>query len=175
MIMLQQKSCHINQTFYGFINEEVLPSVDIDKNRFWNDFQSLNRKFKVENQRLLLKRYELQTQINEWHNTVSNKELDPQIYQQFLREIGYIVDQGDDFNIETTHVDSEIATIAGSQMVVPVNNTRFALKAANARRGSFAFQAASKLIFSGKEQPCGCTEPELHHYKALAKEGHQNS
>ena len=83
---------------------------------------------------MLAERDELQTKIDNWHK--ENKEFDKETYKTFLKEIGYWVDTNDDFEIETTNVDSEISTIAGAQLVVPVMNARFALNAANARWGS---------------------------------------
>ena len=87
------------------------------------------------NRFLIEKRNRMHEQINEYHREHPGKP-EPDGYRRFLREIGYLVPEGDDFEISTANVDPEIATIAGPQLVVPVSNARFALNAANARWGS---------------------------------------
>ena len=136
MNMPQQKSSHINQAFYSFITEEVLPLSSLDPIKFWDDFNLLIRKLSPLNQSLLQTRNKLQSQIDEWHIAHKEGGFNQLAYQEFLKDIGYIVDEGDDFTIEVTNVDAEIATMAGPQLVVPINNARFALNAANARWGS---------------------------------------
>jgi len=129
----EQQSGSINQGFYDFINQAVLPQLDLDLASFWQNFHQLVNDFSPQNQQLLDRRHQLQQQINQWHLTTNNADADQ---LAFLRQIGYLVDQSDDFSIETDKVDAEIATLAGPQLVVPVKNARFALNAANARWGS---------------------------------------
>lgn len=136
MNMPQQKNGLINQEFYTFINEEVLPLHHLHPGKFWDDFIQLIEDLAPVNRQLLLTRQTLQNQIDDWHLRHQGQPFEAAAYQSFLHEIGYIIEQGDDFCIETQNVDDEIATIAGPQLVVPAKNARFALNAANARWGS---------------------------------------
>ena len=119
-----------------FVNNELLPKVGLDKDKFWTGFETIINEFTSRNTRLLEDRDELQEKINEWHRQQREQGHDPAAYKVFLTEIGYLTDQGDDFSVSTANVDSEIANQAGPQLVVPVKNARFALNAANARWGS---------------------------------------
>ena len=125
----------INESLYNFVNNEVAPDTGIDVESFWNQFISSANILAKKNKFLLNKRDEIQKQIDDWH--INNKgNFNIESYKNFLKEIGYIVEEKDNFKIETENVDSEISTIAGPQLVVPVDNARYALNAANARWGS---------------------------------------
>jgi malate synthase len=78
----------------------------------------------------------LQSRIDQYHRERSGEPLDLGDYERFLRDIGYVLLEGNDFAIRTTNVDDEIAVVAGPQLVVPLSNARYALNAANARWGS---------------------------------------
>nr|WP_282842308.1 malate synthase G [Moraxella osloensis] len=135
---VQKGSLAIDTQLYNFIANEVAPVVGIDNEKYWQEFEKIVKAFQPRNKALLAKRDEIQTQIDDWHakNPANNGQIDKAAYTQFLKDINYIVPEGDDFLVETQNVDDEIAHIAGPQLVVPVRNARYALNAANARWGS---------------------------------------
>ena len=121
---------------YQFAASEVLPGTGIEPDAFWAGFARLVKELAPRNTALLQKRAALQGEIDGWHKQRAGQPLEIAAYKQFLTTIGYLLPEGDDFNITTANADEEIATLAGPQLVVPVMNARFALNAANARWGS---------------------------------------
>ncbi len=121
---------------YEFVENEALPGTGVSSDDFWSGFSSLVHDFGPRNVELLERREALQTQIDEWHIKRRNQSHDHDAYKAFLEEIGYLLPEGNDFEIETTNTDPEIASIPGPQLVVPITNARYALNAANARWGS---------------------------------------
>ena len=121
---------------FDFINQSVLPELKITQSAFWSGFENLVYDLSPKNVLLLQKRAELQAKINAWHLSQKGASFNKADYKKFLSEIGYIVSEGSDFSIETENVDTEISVMAGSQLVVPISNPRYALNAANARWGS---------------------------------------
>ena len=119
-----------------FINQNLLKKIDRDEIKFWSGFEEIIKEFSPRNSALLVERELLQEKIDDWHRSRRSEKHDAVEYKRFLIEIGYLQDEGDDFEISTTNVDAEIALQAGPQLVVPVKNARFALNAANARWGS---------------------------------------
>ena len=119
-----------------FLNTELLPKINLEQSHFLSGFEALIAEFSPRNRVLLSIRDEMQAKIDAWHSQQGSTPHDSQAYEQFLRDIGYLVETGADFEIDTKNVDDEIALVAGPQLVVPVNKARFALNAANARWGS---------------------------------------
>jgi malate synthase len=121
----------IADELYRFVQDEALPGSGVDPAGFWPGAEELIREFAPRNSALLARRDELQSQIDAFHRD-RNSDLP---YAEFLRSIGYLVDEPESFEISTSGVDDEI-TLAGPQLVVPLLNARFAINAANARWGS---------------------------------------
>ena len=119
-----------------FVNKELLPVADLDEVKFWNDFSAIISRFTSRNDFLLSRRLEMQDSIDQWHRDHQNQPHDAEAYERHLFDIGYLLEEGDDFSIGTENADLEITAQPGPQLVVPVKNARFALNAANARWGS---------------------------------------
>ncbi|MEL6952173.1 MAG: malate synthase G [Pseudomonadota bacterium] len=119
-----------------FLEARALPGSGVEVGAFWDGFADLLIGLAPENAALLKRRESLQAEIDSWHVAHRGAPHDPDAYQAFLRDIGYLVDEGEDFEIQTDRIDPEIADVAGPQLVVPITNARFALNAANARWGS---------------------------------------
>ena len=136
MNITEKNGLKINTKLFDFVNNEIIPGTNVKSDEFWNSFGKVVHELAPINNKLIKKREDIQKKIDEWHKKNKGKEFNKKEYSDFLKSISYIVKEKDNFNIETENVDEEIATIAGSQLVVPVDNARYALNAANARWGS---------------------------------------
>ena len=136
MNKIKKGNLTINSTLLDFINQEVIPETDIVVEDFWNKFDSAVHLLAPINKALIEKRDNIQKKIDQWHLRNKGKDINSNEYFEFLKSINYIVDEKENFQISTQNVDEEIASIAGPQLVVPIDNARYALNAANARLGS---------------------------------------
>jgi malate synthase len=134
--LIKKNELKIDSKIFEFINEEVLPGTSIKSEDFWNKFEKIVHELSPINKGLIKKRDLIQIKIDEWHLRNKGKDLNKTEYINFLKSISYIVKENEDFKIETSDVDQEISSIAGPQLVVPIDNARYALNAANARWGS---------------------------------------
>ena len=126
----------VDKLLADFIEAQALPGTGVDAGAFWKGFSALAHELGPKNRALLEKREALQAQIDAWHIENRGRPHDHAAYKAFLSDIGYLLEEGGDFSIETANVDPEIALVPGPQLVVPVTNARYALNAANARWGS---------------------------------------
>ena len=131
---IQKGRLKVAKQLEQFITQNVLPGAEVSVDDLWAKFANVLPELLSINQSLLEKRVSLQQQIDQYCS--SRQSIDVQEYKTFLTKIGYLQSSPDDFQINTTNVDPEIAIMAGPQLVVPINNARFALNAANARWGS---------------------------------------
>ncbi len=125
----------IARELHDLVAGEIAPGTGVEPPHFWQAFETIIADLAPKNRALLDRRDEIQARLDAWHRE-HRDHFDLATYKNFLVEIGYLLPEGEDFSIETCNVDPEIATVAGPQLVVPVNNARYALNAANARWGS---------------------------------------
>ena len=140
----------IDEDLLNFINNEVIPGTDIDSKVFWNSFDEVVHKLAPKNRELIQRREKIQKKIDDWHLSKKGSSIDKSEYFNFLKSIQYVVDEKSDFKISTSNVDKEISSIAGPQLVVPVDNARYALNAANARWGSLYDAVYGTDVIPGK-------------------------
>ncbi|HNO60615.1 MAG TPA: malate synthase G, partial [Plasticicumulans sp.] len=126
----------VAKPLYDLVQNTLLPGTGLEAAGWWTALEAIVTDLAPRNRELLAKRDALQAQIDAWHVARRGQPHDHAAYVAFLREIGYLLPEGPDFQVSTDNVDPEIASVAGPQLVVPVNNARYALNAANARWGS---------------------------------------
>ncbi|OTG65198.1 malate synthase G [Acinetobacter silvestris] len=130
---IQKGKLAIAKELYDFIENEALPGSGLESETYWKNFEQVVVDLSPKNKALLAKRDEIQAKIDQWHR---DNKFELEAYKAFLKEIGYLLPEVEDFQISTENVDEEIALLAGPQLVVPVRNARYCLNAANARWGS---------------------------------------
>ncbi len=123
----------VSEELFLFVNNELLNGTNVSPDKFWKGFDEIVHELAPKNKKLLEIRETLQKKIDKWHINNRDKDIKIEEYKKFLKDVGYLKDEGPDFKIETKNVDDEITSIAGPQLVVPIMNARYALNAANAR------------------------------------------
>ena len=127
------RNLRITRPLYDLVQSEIAPGTDLDPDAVWTSLGTIVEELGPENRRLLEVRADHEQAIDAWHQEHS---YDPQEYKDFLQESLYLIPEEGSFTITTADVDTEISAIAGPQLVVPLDNARYALNAANARWGS---------------------------------------
>jgi len=136
MKIIEKNGLKISSVMFDFVNNEAIPETGLDLDQFWAKFSEVVHEMAPTNKYLIEKRETIQKKIDDWHKSNKGKEFDKTEYIKFLKSLDYLIEEKNEFKIETTNVDEEISSIAGPQLVVPVDNARYALNAANARWGS---------------------------------------
>ncbi|KZZ13128.1 malate synthase G [Oleiphilus sp. HI0079] len=133
---VQAAGLQVAKELFDFVNDKAIPGTGVDQEAFWSGFSAIANELAPRNRELLAKRDDIQAKIDAFHADRQGQDLDFAEYKAFLKDIGYLVEEGADFEASTANVEPEIAEMAGPQLVVPVMNARFALNASNARWGS---------------------------------------
>ena len=140
----------VDKNLLNFINDEVIPGTNINNEKFWKSFSEIVHSLAPKNKNLIQKREKIQKKIDDWHLSKKDSDFNKEEYIKFLNSIEYIVEEKSDFKINTSNIDEEISSVAGPQLVVPVDNARYALNAANARWGSFYDALYGTDVIPGK-------------------------
>ena len=152
------------------IERELLPGLGLDAARFWTGFEALLDRLVPVNRALLARRDQLQRDIDAWHHARRGQPFDVAAHESHLLGMGYLLPEGPDFQIGTRNVDAEIARLAGPQLVVPLDNARYALNAANARWGSLydALYGTDAIPQTGELAP-GKAYNAIRGYEVIAR------
>src|SRR5690625_7337365 len=98
---------------YEFIQNEALPGTGLDADKFWAGFDELVHDLAPKNQALLDERARIQKALDDWYKKNPGPIKDQKAYQDFLHEIGYLVDIPENVTIDTTNIDVEFSQQAG--------------------------------------------------------------
>ncbi|MFM8247606.1 MAG: malate synthase G [Burkholderiaceae bacterium] len=137
--MTARTACHglqVDTILYRFIEDKVLPGTGVKSEHWWRGFAKIVHDLSPKNAALLAERDRLQSELDAWHLAHPGPVRDITGYRKFLESIGYLLPVPKNVKVTTDHVDAELATTAGPQLVVPILNARYVLNAANARWGS---------------------------------------
>jgi malate synthase len=126
----------VNEDLYRLVGNEIARGTGVEPDAFWKALGKIVQDLGPKNSALLDKRNTLQKQIDNWCVAQQGHVINANDYKAFLTRIGYLVPEGEDFEASTARVDREISEVSGPQLVVPLDNARYALNAANARWGS---------------------------------------
>ena len=126
----------VAKSLHDLVRDEIAPSTGVAPDDFWRSLAGIVEDCEPTHRELLAVRDALQSEIDAWYLEHKGNPQGVSEQKEFLSRIGYLAPEGEDFSIAVDNVDEEIAHAAGPQLVVPVDNPRYALNAANARWGS---------------------------------------
>ena len=154
------KNLSVSEHLFKFINQEALPGTGISQSLFWKKFDKATHNLAIKNREIIQIRRKLQLEIDRWHLNNKDKKFNFKTYKKFLFDIGYLKKTGPNFKIKTKNLDDEISKIAGPQLVVPINNSRYVLNAVNARYQSLYDSLYGTDVIESEESASERYDPE---------------
>ena len=154
------KNLSVSEHLFKFINQEALPGTGISQSLFWKKFDKATHNLAIKNREIIQIRRKLQLEIDRWHLNNKDKKFNLKTYKKFLFDIGYLKKTGPNFKIKTKNLDDEISKIAGPQLVVPINNSRYVLNAVNARYQSLYDSLYGTDVIESEESASERYDPE---------------
>ena len=154
------KNLSVSEHLFKFINQEALPGTGISQSLFWKKFDKATHNLAIKNREIIQIRRKLQLEIDRWHLNNKDKKFNFKRYKKFLFDIGYLTKTGPNFKIKTKNLDDEISKIAGPQLVVPINNSRYVLNAVNARYQSLYDSLYGTDVIESEESASERYDPE---------------
>ena len=131
----------IDEGLYRLVQDEIAPGTGVEADAFWTSLGEIVADLAPKNQTLLDKRDALQQRIDEWYLSTKGEPVEPNEYEDFLAEIGYLLPEGGDFQATTANVDSEIAEV---YMMRCTAHTCFRKKGASKRTRGITLSAARR-------------------------------
>ena len=89
----------VSEDLLSFVNNELLKDTGITPEKFWSGFDKAVHDLAPKNKELLKIRENLQKKIDEWHIKNKGNEIKIEEYKNFLKEIDYLKDEGEDFKL----------------------------------------------------------------------------
>ena len=83
-----------------FVNNELLPGTDVNKENFWTGLDKYAHELAPKNRKLLQFRENLQKKIDIWHRDKKGEKIDIKEYSNFLVKIGYLKKKRKNFKLK---------------------------------------------------------------------------
>ena len=103
--MVEINGLQVADELAAFMADEALPGTGISPDHFWAKYVAILADLGPRNAALLAVRDALQAKIDAWHRAFPTRPVDALAYTRFLREIGYLLPEGEDFAVDTAFVD----------------------------------------------------------------------
>ena len=82
---IKVNSLSVSEELLNFVNREAIEGTNLNKKKFWDDFEKAIYKLVPINKSLLQKRRILQLEIDRWHLNNKEKNFNKNYYENFLK------------------------------------------------------------------------------------------